>query len=261
MLIRAFLQQNRELKPSAFVKGLVCARAWLTSRVWRSHHWRWPCRGKCPPRCPSSRARSAPTACSAAGGTCARGRAASASPCWCRRRCAWWGTASRAPGGRAGRSCPSSPGERNADQHNVSGPVSPHNAADYYLMWCAGVSIHLLLCEEQIVFNKPHLVAERNRRERGARCVFIQQLFSCKSSIIYQNYWCTYIIKTEYTHAADKHWCSTVKKPFYIHVIYVERSLKQNISTLCKQETPNFPFCIPSGQFLLLPECTLWGNL
>lgn len=92
----------------------------LTGLGWSSRRWGWSCRGKCPPRSPSSRARSAPSACSASGCTCARGTAASASQCWCPRRCAWSGMASRAPGGRGVRSCPSSPGEMVEEERKES---------------------------------------------------------------------------------------------------------------------------------------------
>lgn len=81
----------------------------LTGQEWRFRPCGWRCPEVYPPRYPSSRGRSAQSACSAAGCTCARGTGASASPCWCRRRCAWSGKASRAPGGTAGQSCPWSP--------------------------------------------------------------------------------------------------------------------------------------------------------
>lgn len=92
-------------------KHRTCKRL-LTGQEWRFHLCEWPCPEECRPRCPSSRERSARTACTAAGCTCARGTAASAWLCWCPHQCEWWGKASRAPGGTAGRSCPWRPEEK-----------------------------------------------------------------------------------------------------------------------------------------------------
>lgn len=114
-----FLNRSR---PSPFVrhvwKGNICENSYrtqarLTGPVWRFRRCEWLYPEVCPPRCPSSRACSARTACSAAGCTCARGTAASVSPCWCRRRCESLGRASREPGGRAEQSCRWSPENEN----------------------------------------------------------------------------------------------------------------------------------------------------